>query len=75
MSRIICHYENCKHVDDGHCGAASVEIDPFEGCMTFVEVGAMVTEGVLEDDSELLDEGWDDVVFDDEDDSWLDDDL
>jgi hypothetical protein len=52
-----------------------VEIDPFEGCMTFVEVGAMVTEGVLEDDSELLDEGWDDVVFDDEDDSWLDDDL
>lgn len=75
MPRIICNYENCKYVDDGHCGSAAVEIDPFEGCMTFLEVGVMVTEGVLKDDAELLDEGWDDLGFDEEDDSWLDDNL
>ncbi|MBW8010601.1 MAG: hypothetical protein FVQ83_05070 [Chloroflexi bacterium] len=74
MPRIKCHYENCKFLDVSYCSAPKVEIDPFDGCMTYEEVGALVREGVIEDDGDTLEDGWEDMGFEDDDDFWLDDD-
>lgn len=38
MPRIRCHYIECVFIDDAYCGAAAVEIDPDEGCMTYARV-------------------------------------
>jgi hypothetical protein len=74
MPRIRCHYENCKYLDADYCSAPGVEIDPFDGCLTFVEVGVVVREGIIEDEADAIEEGWDDVGFEDDDDFWMDDD-
>ena len=48
----------------------SVEIDPDVGCTTYKQAS-----GLLEDE-ELIEEEWDDLGFDEEeDDMWLDDDY
>ena len=80
MPRIRCHYIDCVFLDDGFCGAAGVEIDPDEGCLTYSRTGDEI-ESVEEDweaESELdeIDE-WDDLEFEedeDDDDLWVDDD-
>ena len=68
MPRIRCHYVDCVFLDDGFCSAGSVEIDPDVGCTTYKQ-----DSGLL-DDEELLEEEWDDLGFDEEDEEmWLDD--
>lgn len=74
MPRIRCHYENCRYLDADFCSAPGVELDPFDGCNTFIEIGVTVREGVLEDDAEAIEERWDDVGYDEDDDYWLEDD-
>ena len=67
MPRIRCHYIDCVFLDDSFCGAAAVEIDPDEGCMTYKQASGLV------DEEELDEEEWEDLGFDEEDDDlWLD---
>lgn len=73
MPRIRCHYSNCKYLDAGFCLSPKIEIDPYDGCLSFSEKGILVQEGVLEDD-DLLEEIWDDSDYDDDEDYWLDSD-
>lgn len=35
MPRVRCHYLDCLFIENGHCGADSVEIDPDTGCATY----------------------------------------
>jgi hypothetical protein len=73
MPRIRCHYIDCLFLDDGYCGAAAVEIDPDEGCMTYTRADDLV-EDVWEEEEEELEE-WDELDLEEEDEElWLDDD-
>ncbi|MGD8555255.1 MAG: hypothetical protein PVJ32_07445 [Anaerolineales bacterium] len=54
MPRIRCHYIDCVYLEDGHCEAPRVQIDPDEGCMTYSRF----------DDVPAADE-WDDESLDD----------
>lgn len=70
MPRIRCHYLDCIFIDDGYCGAGSIEVDPDVGCMSYKPSGS-----VLDDDLDGADEdGWEELGFgeEEEDDSWLD---
>jgi len=72
MPRIRCHYIDCVFLDDAYCGAAAIELDPDEGCMTYSRANDLDDED-WEDDEELIE--WDDLDEEDEDDElWLDDD-
>lgn len=75
MPRIRCHYLDCILLDDGYCGAAAVELDPDEGCLTYARsADAEETEEEWDEESEL--EEWeDDLDFEDDDDEelWVDD--
>ncbi len=55
MPRIRCHYEDCVFLDEGFCGAASVEIDPDSGCLTYSTRG---------DADEAVKEDWDEEAED-----------
>ncbi len=69
MARIRCHYIDCVFLDNGHCSAAAVELDPDTGCATFVP-----NEEVAEKDIDLDEEELDDEEVDeDEDDTWEED--
>jgi hypothetical protein len=64
MPRIRCHYIDCVFIDNGHCSAAAVEIDPDTGCATYAP-----SEDDIEDDWEEDElEGWEEM--EDEDDLW-----
>ena len=71
MPRIRCYYADCVFLDDHFCGAASVEIDPDTGCMTYKAPG-IEPEEEWEDEA---DEEWEDEELDEDDDEdfWLDD--
>jgi hypothetical protein len=73
MPRIRCHYIDCSFLDDGHCSAAAVEIDPNEGCMTYSPTSDILPDDDWEDDSDELEE-WEDIEEEEEDeeDLWLD---
>jgi hypothetical protein len=77
MPRIRCRYVDCVFLEDGYCGAAAVEIDPDEGCLTYSHIDDVPADE--EWDEEDLEEIWeeeDDGVSHDEeeeDDSWLED--
>jgi hypothetical protein len=74
MPRIRCHYIDCIFLDDGYCGAAAVEIDPDQGCMTFKHAGEPDVAEEWDEEEEELDE-WDEMDADEEsDDGWLDED-
>lgn len=74
MPRIRCHYIDCVFLDDGYCGAAAVEIDPDEGCMTYARADDLVVNDWVGEVEEEL-EDWDELdLEDEEDDLWLDDD-
>ncbi len=76
MPRIRCRYVDCVFLEDGYCGAAAVEIDPDEGCLTYSHIDDVPAEE--EWDEEDLEEIWEeedeDLYRDDEeeDESWLD---
>lgn len=77
MPRIRCHYVDCVFLDDGYCGAAAVEVDPDEGCLTYTRTTDF--EEVDEDweggdEIDDLDE-WEEIDFEDEEEEiWIDDD-
>ncbi|MCJ7706996.1 MAG: hypothetical protein MUO38_05195 [Anaerolineales bacterium] len=77
MPRIRCRYVDCVFLEDGYCGAAAVEIDPDEGCLTYSHIDDVPADE--EWDEEDLEEIWeeeDDGVSHDEeeeDESWLED--
>lgn len=61
MPRIRCHYTDCAFIQNNYCNATSTELDPDEGCMTYI------TD--IETDS---DPGTDPIDYEDEDDEVLD---
>lgn len=79
MPRIRCHYSDCIFLEDGHCGAAAVELEPDSGCLTYqqdeeAEPAAEEEwegedfEDEVEEEEELYEED------DEEEDLWDDDD-
>lgn len=58
MPRIRCHYVDCVFLEDGYCGAAAVEIDPDEGCLTYSHIEDVPADE--EWDDEDLEEIWED---------------
>ena len=77
MPRIRCHYVDCVFLEEGYCGAAAVELDPDEGCLTYTrsdEVELDENEWEEEELEEIWDE--DEDFFEEEEDlddeDWLD---
>jgi hypothetical protein len=68
MPRIRCRYVDCVFLEDGYCGAAAVEIDPDEGCLTYSHIEDVPTDEAW--DEEEMDEIWEeeeeDLYEDDE---------
>ncbi|MGI6259366.1 MAG: hypothetical protein ACOYKC_05880 [Anaerolineaceae bacterium] len=58
MTKIRCYYLDCLFLDERHCTAAAVDINPDSGCLTYRPI----------DDEESLGD-WDDELesWDDED--------
>lgn len=75
MPRIRCRYIDCVLLEDGFCGANSVDLDPDGGCLTYTRIGEKPED---EDWEEELEEFWeedDDPLYQDEedDDEWMED--
>ena len=78
MPRIRCHYEDCVFLEDGYCGAAAIELEPENGCLTYTRVdeaedGKATEEWEEEDFDEEGDEEGDDYYDDEEDEEPWDD--
>lgn len=58
MPRIRCRYVDCVFLEDGFCGAAAVEVDPDEGCLTYSHIEDVSAEETW--DEEEMDEIWED---------------
>jgi len=78
MPRIRCRYVDCVFLEEGFCGAAAVEIDPDEGCLTYSHIDEVPAD---EDwDEEEIEEIWEDEedeLYDEEeetDEAWMEDD-
>jgi hypothetical protein len=79
MPRIRCHYTDCAFIQNGYCNATSVELDPDEGCMTYVMDIEEEADVTTETESDFIEEEDDDDfnLYEDEDDSdfeWDDED-
>lgn len=72
MPRIRCLYLDCAFLDDGFCSAASVEIDPDNGCKTYSPSAESNLEDEWDEEEEL--EEWEELEDDEEedDDLWAD---
>jgi hypothetical protein len=74
MPRIRCRYLDCARLDDGYCSAASILLDPEEGCLTYTGLDDGLPVGEWEDDD--LDDFWDmeeeSYLGEEEDELWLD---
>ncbi len=77
MPRIRCHYEDCVFLEDGYCGAAAIELEPENGCLTYTRVDEAedktTDEWEEEDFEEDVDEESDDYD-EEEEEEWDDDD-
>jgi len=74
MPRIRCYYIDCVFLDDGYCGAAAIELDPDQGCLTYRQTDDLDVEEEWEEEEEEL-EDWEDLDLDEEDeDLWIDED-
>ena len=71
MPRIRCHYNDCTFIDDIYCSAAAVEMDPKNGCITFLPADGVPVESSRKDNDEF-DE---DELEEEEDAEWGDDDV
>lgn len=58
MPRIRCRYVDCVFLEDGFCGAAAVEVDPDEGCLTYSHIEDVSADETW--DEEEMDEIWED---------------
>lgn len=75
MPRIRCNYKDCIFLEDRFCGAAAVEIDPEQGCLTYRpedETDLENLEADIEDDLDWDDD--EDLYEDDDTVTWEDDD-
>ena len=73
MPRIHCRYVDCVFLEDGFCGANSVNLDPDEGCLTYRRIGDVSEDEDWEE--EEFEEFWeeeDDSLDQDDDDEWMD---
>ncbi len=74
MPRIRCHYDDCVFLEEGHCGAAAVELEPETGCLTY----SQADDGEAEEEWDELEEDEfedeEDELYEDEDDDDLWDD-
>ena len=78
MPRIRCHYEDCVFLEDGYCGAAAIELEPENGCLTYTRVDEAedktTEEWEEEDFEEDVDEDSDDYDDEEDEDLWEDED-
>lgn len=78
MPRIRCHYEDCVFLEDGYCGAAAIELEPENGCLTYTRVDEAedktTEEWEEEDFEEDVDEDGDDYDDEEDEDLWEDED-
>ncbi len=72
MPRIHCRYIDCVFLEDGFCGANSVNLDPDEGCLTYRRIGDVPEDEDLEEELEEFWEEEDDALYQDDDDEWMD---
>ena len=76
MPRIRCRYIDCVYLEDGFCGAPSIDLDPDEGCLKYTRIGD-VPEDEWEEEEELdqiWDEDEDDLYLDEDEDVWFEED-
>lgn len=78
MPRIRCHYEDCVFLEDGYCGAAAIELEPENGCLTYTRVDEAedktTEEWEEEDFEEDADEDGDEYDDEEDEDLWEDED-
>jgi hypothetical protein len=78
MPRIRCHYEDCVFLEDGYCGAAAIELEPENGCLTYTRVDEAddktTEEWEEEDFEEDADEDADEYDDEEDEDLWEDED-
>jgi hypothetical protein len=77
MPRIRCHYDDCVFLEEGHCGAAAVELEPETGCATYSQADEAEAEEEWEDEFEDEFEDEEEDLYEDEeedDDLWDDED-
>ncbi|MBP7694727.1 MAG: hypothetical protein KA764_22585 [Anaerolineales bacterium] len=79
MPKIKCHYDDCVFIEEGHCGAAAVELEPEGGCLTYrrdTETEAAAPEDAWDEDEfeDELEEEEDLYEEEDDEDTWDDDD-
>ncbi|MEI8132317.1 MAG: hypothetical protein WCG34_07780 [Leptolinea sp.] len=67
MARIKCHYLDCVFIDEGICSAASIEVDPDSGCITYNPNAEAARDDDWEEEEEELEE-WEEVDGEDDDD-------
>jgi hypothetical protein len=72
MPRIRCRYIDCIYLEDGFCGAPTVELDPDEGCLKYTLLGEVPEdEDWEEEEVEIWDADEGDLYLDDEEeDEW-----
>jgi hypothetical protein len=66
MPRIRCYYLDCLFLDDGYCAAATLEIDPDVGCLTYSPAEDLAEEDWKDEREEL--EEWKAIELEDEED-------
>lgn len=79
MPRIRCHYIDCVFLEEGYCGAAAVELDPVDGCLTYTrsDEEPATEEWVAGELEELWEDEDEEIALYEEDeleDDWEDDD-
>jgi hypothetical protein len=60
MTKIRCYYLDCLFLDERHCTAAAVDINPDSGCLTYRPIDDEDNIGDWDDDLEAWDESDDD---------------
>jgi hypothetical protein len=76
MPRIRCHYLDCAFLDENYCSAASVELDPDDGCKTFADNTEVSSDEEMIDEQEEEElEEWEETDEEDDgdEDFWPDD--
>ena len=76
MPRIRCHYDDCVFLEEGHCSAAAIELEPDSGCLTYSQSEEAEAEDEFEDefDDEFEEEEEEDLYEDEDEDDWDDED-
>lgn len=74
---IRCHYPDCIYLDEGFCGAVTIELEPDDGCLTYERSEETLGEDSWDEEEELGDlwHGDEEMLYEDADDEdWYQDD-